>query len=64
MITGAAQVSEQAIDAASVEKIIVNVDPQAVTADADHYSDVASIDLVQRRLKQRHVQMYIFIFRH
>jgi len=63
MITGATQEPEQPIDASSLEKIIVNVGPQPVTADSDRYSDVASIDLVQRRLKQRHVQMYIFLFR-
>ncbi|KAH7881936.1 general APC amino acid permease [Phlebopus sp. FC_14] len=44
-------------DAASVEKYTANVDSYPVVADAKHQLDVASIDGVQRRLKQRHVQM-------
>ncbi|KAI6046745.1 general APC amino acid permease [Pisolithus marmoratus] len=43
----------------SVEKFGVDVSIQPVVADPKHKFDVASIDLVQRRLKQRHVQMYI-----
>ncbi|KAI6023838.1 hypothetical protein PISMIDRAFT_678796 [Pisolithus microcarpus 441] len=41
----------------SVEKFGVDVSLQPVVADPEHKFDVASIDLVQRRLKQRHVQM-------
>ncbi|KAI6097683.1 general APC amino acid permease [Pisolithus croceorrhizus] len=43
--------------AGSVEKFGVDVSLQPVIADPEHKFDVASIDLVQRRLKQRHVQM-------
>ncbi|KAI6013556.1 amino acid permease/ SLC12A domain-containing protein [Pisolithus marmoratus] len=42
---------------ASVEKFGDNVNLQPVIADPEYKFDVASIDLVQRRLKQRHVQM-------
>lgn len=37
-------------------------DPQdfVVTADSKFKFDVADTDRVQRRLKQRHVQMYVF----
>ncbi|KIJ21086.1 hypothetical protein PAXINDRAFT_66437 [Paxillus involutus ATCC 200175] len=36
-----------------------DIDSSPVVAGAEHHFDVASIDVVQRRLKQRHVQMYI-----
>lgn len=42
---------------ASLEKFGVDVNLQPVIAGSEHKFDVASIDLVQRRLKQRHVQM-------
>ncbi|KAG1795908.1 general APC amino acid permease [Suillus variegatus] len=45
-------------DVNSVEKNHPDVGVHVV-ADGRHQFDVASIDLVQRRLKQRHVQMYI-----
>ncbi|KIJ65409.1 hypothetical protein HYDPIDRAFT_27419 [Hydnomerulius pinastri MD-312] len=48
---------EKRSDAASVEKYGANVESLPVVADARHRFDVASIDVVQRRLKQRHVQM-------
>ena len=60
-MTRVIQASEQPIDAAYIEKFPVNVDLQSITADSDHLSDVTSIDAVQRRLKQRHVQMYILL---
>ncbi|KAI6164530.1 general APC amino acid permease [Pisolithus thermaeus] len=41
--------------AGSVEKFGVDVSLQPVIADPEHKFDVASIDLVQRRLKQRHI---------
>ncbi|KAI6023372.1 general APC amino acid permease [Pisolithus marmoratus] len=44
---------------ASVEKFDVDVSLQPVLAGPEHKFDVTSTDLVQRRLKQRHVQMYI-----
>ncbi|KIJ21136.1 hypothetical protein PAXINDRAFT_6905 [Paxillus involutus ATCC 200175] len=44
-------------DAGSVEKYGVDVGSSPVIAGAEHHFDVASIDVVQRRLKQRHVQM-------
>jgi amino acid transporter len=45
-------------DADSVEKNQLDVGVHVV-ADGRHKFDVASIDLVQRQLKQRHVQMYV-----
>ncbi|KAL4062544.1 amino acid permease/ SLC12A domain-containing protein [Scleroderma citrinum] len=39
------------------DEFTANVTLQPVTAGPDHHFDVASIDRVQRRLKQRHVQM-------
>ncbi|KIJ21134.1 hypothetical protein PAXINDRAFT_165882 [Paxillus involutus ATCC 200175] len=50
---------EKGPDAGSVEKYGVDIDSSPVVAGAEHRFDVASIDVVQRRLKQRHVQMYI-----
>lgn len=47
-------------DADSVEKNQLDVGVHVV-ADGRHKFDVASIDLVQRRLKQRHVQMYVYL---
>ena len=48
-----------------VEDTTYTVDPEkssdgekyAVTADSKHHFDAADLDRVQRRLKQRHVQM-------
>ncbi|KIJ21090.1 hypothetical protein PAXINDRAFT_6870 [Paxillus involutus ATCC 200175] len=48
---------EKGPDAGSVEKYGVDVDSSPVVAGAEHRFDVTSIDVVQRRLKQRHVQM-------
>ncbi|KAF8835977.1 hypothetical protein BDN67DRAFT_1072156 [Paxillus ammoniavirescens] len=48
---------EKGPDAGSIEKYGVDIDTSPVVADAEHRFDVASIDAVQRRLKQRHVQM-------
>jgi len=47
-------------DASSIEK---NQDETGVhvIADRKHKLDVVSIDLVQRRLKQRHIQMYVYL---
>ncbi|KIJ21142.1 hypothetical protein PAXINDRAFT_165897 [Paxillus involutus ATCC 200175] len=50
---------EKGPDAGNVEKYGVDIDSSPVVAGAEHRFDVASIDVVQRRLKQRHVQMYI-----
>jgi hypothetical protein len=50
---------DQMYDADSLEKNQLDVGVHVV-ADGKHQFDVASIDLVQRRLKQRHVQMYVF----
>lgn len=47
-------------DADSVEKNQLDVGVHVV-ADGRHKFDVASIDLVQRQLKQRHVQMYVWL---
>jgi amino acid transporter len=47
---------DQMYDADSLEKNQLDVGVHVV-ADGKHQFDVASIDLVQRRLKQRHVQM-------
>lgn len=49
---------EHKYDANSIEKN-ENETGVYVVADRKHKFDVASIDLVQRRLKQRHVQMYV-----
>ncbi|KIK80905.1 hypothetical protein PAXRUDRAFT_833228 [Paxillus rubicundulus Ve08.2h10] len=48
---------EKGPHAGTVEKYCVEVDSFPVVAGAEHRLDVASIDVVQRRLKQRHVQM-------
>lgn len=48
-------------DVNSVEKNHPDVGVHVV-ADGRHQFDVASIDLVQRRLKQRHVQMYVYLY--
>lgn len=52
--------TQQLKDPLDVEKFSDLEPVIAVTAHPDNQFDVASIDLVQRRLKQRHVQMYVF----
>ena len=52
MMTRAIRESEQPFDAAYIEKFPGNVGLQPVAADSD-------VAVVQRRLKQRHVQMYV-----
>ena len=54
--------TQQLKDPLDVEKFSDLQPVIAVTAHPDHWFDIASIDLVQWRLKQHHAQMYIFFF--
>ncbi|KAI6044173.1 amino acid permease/ SLC12A domain-containing protein [Pisolithus marmoratus] len=51
------QQGEYSSGGTSIENFGIDANTQPVIAGSEHEFDIASIDLVQRRLKQRHVQM-------